>query len=338
MHIHFLSPYPVKKLSEWTQSMPFSSSDHQICFTNNRFDYLDWISNQKHLPFVLIAEKCFLLDCELSFFKTLIDKGFLIGCFYQTLTEINTLTIPSCLAPCTSDEPMQIPYEIGLFRAIWNSLAHYKSAGLLEGFVHNISSPVTAISGKLSLAQMTGKNLSGDEKFSTILDQLIAMIRTVQWYNESLDYTDRQRIAVQENINKMLELMKSNLNFKHRIQIEYKSMNPSLVVKTSPLGFNFLFFTLLENIADQILPESKIFPLMITSETEENMAVIRFIYPPQQPFEFHDFSLRMTEPHHRLGISLAYLNWTYFIPEDIDLSTYQSEGFRVIQIRYKSND
>ncbi|MBP7459995.1 MAG: hypothetical protein KBA26_01780 [Candidatus Delongbacteria bacterium] len=338
MRILFISPYPVKKLSEWTQTFPFALSGHQICFSDKRFAYLEWIRNQDYLPFVLIIDQRFLLQGERLFFKNLIDEGWLIGVFYQDFSELKTLQIPSPSSIHPPNEPIQIPYELGLIHSIWKSLPFFKMNGLIEGFVHNISSPITAISGKLSLAQMTGKNLGNDEKFAAILEQLTAMIRNFQWYNESLDYNERQRIAVQENITNMLELMKSNLIFKHRIQVEYQSLSPSLVLKTSPTGFNFMIFSLLENVADQIPEESKILPLIMTSQIEGTTAIIRLVFPIPLSADLKTIRFVITDAPNRLGLSLTFLNWTYFIPEEIELSSFLSNDQQVIQLQYKMTD
>jgi len=288
----------------------------KFIFQNDRFAYLDKSESNSYSTILLPKEFVFLT--EKLFFQSIKTQNNPFVYFYDYNQPIDDMKDFLKDFPLEDKENSQINYpdELYLLQNTWEKGPSNIISELTPGFIHNISSPITALSGRAELAKMTGKNLIEDKNFFEINKKLTSEIRLIQWFLESLDYKAKQKFTMVHSIEKLIDIAKGDLIFKHKIKSDfiYDGLE-NISVFTSLFFFNILILNILKVFSLKTNKKTS-FQLTIKLENRINKIIIDFITPQEINFRYDERIQSKNSIHHLIW---QYLQWSYLIPFDIEI-------------------
>ncbi len=339
MLFYFLSPSAALYKQEKNQIASILGIEPTaIIELNEKFAYLNILKTSHSETVIIFSHKIFFLATELCLIEHQLSHGQIQFILFEEPNEIAGMIERVMAAPTSDDsQTIEIPKELWTLSSLWNHLTYYKTANLIDGFIHNISTPITALCGRVELARMTHRNLADDPKFTFVIENLTNMVKNFQWYQENIETPDYQKIYVTQMLNNLIETLGCNLTFKHRVQLEISTESESCTLNTIPKYFIFLVFSMIENISDYVHAENTSIKLQINTRMTSDYMLMTFSFPNIMECNFEQIDI--VEPDHqkRFGLSLAYLKWHYIVPEQITLISMVEENQRLIEIGFPLN-
>ncbi len=319
MNIILISPFKDDFVSF---NEKFEKKDNiNVIYQKNRFEYLKNIKENNN---IFCIRDFYIFEFEKS-----ILQDFSNFIFYS---DINELLNKDFLNISNNFEINDKLNDLFYLVHTWDNIIYSFLGKIFPGFIHNISSPITALSGKFSIAKLVNKPIEVDENLIGISDKILRLIRNFQFIFESLNYLEPQKVDISSFIDNMIDVFNANLEFKHNIKlIINKQESFSNFTVLAYLIFFYLY--LVSEIVDFIGNRKITLFMDILKENGEKVVYLKFDFDGD--FDFMNYNSFDELNFSNFNIERIYLLWNYLIPENIIINTVKTENTNIVKIIYK---